>query len=79
MDTNLKAVSLREDVNGGHEGEFRVVYFHVSHPPAEPEEVGVAQSSPDVVVHGEGVVGGEHDRVRLGVVLSSAPQHHHLR
>ena len=76
---NLKSVSLWEDVDGGHEGELGVVYFHVRHPPAEPEEVGVAQSSPNVVVHGEGVVGGEHDRVRLRVVLSRAPQHHHLR
>ena len=70
---------VAKDDDGGDEGVLGVVDLHLAHVAAEAEEGLVGEAGLDVVVLGEGVVGGVDDGVALRVVPPGAPQHHHLR
>ena len=75
----LLCLPVAEDDDGCDERVLCVVDLHLAHVAAEAEEGLVGQAGLDVVVLGEGVVGGVDDGVALRVVPPGAPQHHDLR
>jgi len=75
-----QARPLGEDDDGGEEGVFCVVDFHVAHLLAEPEErLGRITDAGHVVrVARVRQIVGENDAVRVGVVSPGTAQHHHF-